>query len=331
MSGLYDDQLVETLRRGAESLVARWGLPDGTAVALLTISENATFLARHPDRREQVILRVHRPGYHTKTEIESELAWIMDLRAQEVVETPAPLQTTDGEHIAGFGMNGEYRHVVAFEFMTGTEPAPSDALVDGFHRLGAISARLHRHARNWKRPVGFARKTWDFDTTVGPAPHWGDWRDGLGLQSDGKALLERTCSDLRRRLAEYGTGPERFGLIHADLRLANLLIDGDRLGVIDFDDCGFGWFGYDFAAAVSFIEHDPIIPNLQAAWIEGYRTVADLPGADEAMLATFIMLRRLLLLAWIASHSETPTAQQMGVSYSEGTLEIADRFLTAAR
>ncbi len=38
------------------------------------------------------------------------------------------------------------------------------------------------------------------------------------------------------------------------MRLANLLIDGDRVTLIDFDDCGFGWFMYDFAAAISFFE-----------------------------------------------------------------------------
>ena len=57
-------------------------------------------------------------------------------------------------------------------------------------------------------------------------------------------------------------------------------MEGDRLGVIDFDDCGFGWLVYDFAAAISFLEHDPIVPALQQAWIAGYATVAPL-GAEE--------------------------------------------------
>jgi len=330
MSGLYDDQMIESLRQGAESLVGEWGLPSETEVKLLTISENATFLAENPETGDRVILRVHRPGYHTHAEIESELAWIADLRGKGVVDTPAPLPTLGGSYLAGFGMNGEHRPVAAFEFMTGSEPAPSEALVDGFRKLGAISARLHAHARAWKRPDAFIRKTWNFETTVGPTPHWGDWRNALGLEKTDLGLLERTCGELQKALAAYGTGPERFGLIHADLRLANLLIEGDRLGVIDFDDCGFGWFVYDFAAAVSFIEHDPILPDLQAAWAEGYRTVANLPEEDEAMLPVFVMLRRLLLTAWIASHSETPTAQEMGPAYSFGTLEIAEQFLSAA-
>ena len=58
-------------------------------------------------------------------------------------------------------------------------------------------------------------------------------------------------------------------------------MDGRDLGVIDFDDCGFGWYMYDLAAAVSFIEHDPRVPELIDAWARGYRTVLELPAAVE--------------------------------------------------
>ena len=44
-------------------------------------------------------------------------------------------------------------------------------------------------------------------------------------------------------------------------------------------------------------------------------------------MPAFIMLRRILLTAWIASHSETPTAEAMGVPYTFGTLDLAETFL----
>jgi Ser/Thr protein kinase RdoA (MazF antagonist) len=103
----------------------------------------------------------------------------------------------------------------------------------------------------------------------------------------------------------------------------------DRLGVIDFDDCGFSWYFYDFAAAVSFIEHQPIVPELQAEWVSGYRNVAPVSNADEAMLPTFVMLRRMLLTAWIASHSETDTARTLGTNYTQETVAMGERFLRA--
>ncbi len=331
MAGLYDDAFVERLRQGALGLAPQWGLGPDTDVRLLTLSENATFLARDPAASAPVILRVHRPDYHTSTEIESELAWIEALRAEGAVDTPEPLRLADGGHIAAFQDGDQIRHVVGFEFMTGAEPDESGDLAPGFEMLGAISARLHGHVQRWSPPTTFRRKTWNWDTAFGDAPLWGNWRAALGLTAEGRAVLERLALALRDRLAAYGTGPDRFGLVHADLRLANLLVDGDRLGVIDFDDCGMSWFVYDFAAAISFLETEAYIPDLQAAWLKGYRAVAPLGEEHEAMIPTFILFRRLLLTAWIASHAETETAAWAGLGvFTEGTIALAEEYLSEA-
>lgn len=330
MAGLYDDDFLTALRLGAESLAPEWGLSQDASVSLLSISENATFRADDPSRDAPVILRVHRPDYHSRAEIESELAWIDALRADGVVATPEPLRTRSGARLAEFGHVGARRHVAAFAFMTGAAPESGAGLAEGFGLLGEISARLHAHVRRWKPPPGFTRKTWNFETTIGDAPHWGPWRESLGLDAQGAALLARCADALRASVMAYGTGPDRFGLIHADLRLANLLVEGDRLGVIDFDDCGFGWFVYDFAAAVSFLETEPFIPDLAEAWVAGYRSVAPLSDEDAAMIPAFVMLRRLMLTAWIASHAETPTAREAGLeTYTRGTLDLAEAWLAS--
>ena len=194
--------------------------------------------------------------------------------------------------------------------------------------LGAISARLHQHVQTWTPPEGFTRKTWDFDSAFGTQPLWGDWRAALGLTPEGRAVLQELCGVLETRLNAYGKAADRFGLVHADLRLANLLARDDRLGVIDFDDCGFSWFIYDFAAAISFHETHDIVPALQDAWVAGYRSVAPLDDAHVAMIPTFILYRRLLLTAWIASHVETETAAEAGhAAFTEGTIALARAYL----
>jgi Ser/Thr protein kinase RdoA (MazF antagonist) len=324
---LYDESFLMRLEEGLRGALARWGLSDGTQLKLLTISENATFQAHDPVTGHDIVFRVHRPGYHTRAEIESELAWLAALSRHDVVPTLTPVPQLDGSLIADIYDDGTVRHTVAFALLKGKEPAEGDDLARWFRELGAINARLHAHARTWQRPEGFVRKTWDYETMLGDVKLWGDWRGALGLDEEGRQVLERATRVLRDLLDAYGTGQDRFGLIHADMRVANLLVDGDTLSVIDFDDCGFGWYLYDFAAAISFIEHEPYVSELQAAWIEGYRTVAPLPDMECAILPVFIMLRRILLTAWIASHSETLTAQEMGEAYTHGTVALARAFL----
>ena len=325
---LYQDAFLQRLEKGLRATLPKWGLRETAPVSLLTISENATYVVEDEENNRRLVLRVHRPAYHTEAEILSELAWIATLREAGVVETPSPVAAVDGMLLCSFPDGDTHRYVVAFEHMSGKEPDPSDDLVKWYGRLGEINARLHRHSRDWQRPPNFVRKVWNFDTIIGKDAYWGDWRKGLGLTEEGRAILERTAQQLERQTHAYGAGPDRFGLIHCDMRLANLLVEGNRLGVIDFDDCGLSWFPYDFAAAVSFIETEPYLGDLMAAWVDGYRKASALSKEDEAALPMFVMLRRMQLTAWIASHAETPTAQSMGEPYTQGTVDLAEAFLS---
>jgi Ser/Thr protein kinase RdoA (MazF antagonist) len=322
------EALIEDLRIDLAGAMPRWGFSPRAEMSLLSHSENTTFLAKDPGTGEELVLRVQRNGYHRPEEIRSELAWIAALIEDRVVATPRPVPSRDGTLLCALQLGGTARHVVAFERMTGHEPDPMKALTAWFRELGMINARLHRHAATWQRPAWFTRKTWDFDAMLGNRPLWGDWRGAPGLGATEKILLQKVSDGLARRLSVYGSDTGKFGLVHADLRLANLLVNSESLGVIDFDDCGFSWNFYDFAASVSFLEHQPIIPELQAAWLDGYRTIGTISKDDEAMFPVFVMLRRMLLTAWIASHPEADAARLYGGSFAVGTVDMGERFLS---
>ena len=55
-----------------------------------------------------------------------------------------------------------------------------------------------------------------------------------------------------------------------------------------YDDAGQGWFLYDFASAVSFIETRPDLEQLIDAWVAGYRSQSELSDAEVAEIPTFI-------------------------------------------
>ena len=310
--------------------VARYDLPDGLAIALLNLSENATYKVEHAASGRRWALRIHRDGYHSHAAIASELAWAIDLRQSGIVTTPVPIRGRNGELIQSVAHPRMLRprNVVLFDWETGAEPGIGEDLIAPFEVLGEVTARMHRHVMQWQRPPGFERLTWDFETSLGEdRPHWGRWRDGMGIDHDRAQLFGRTVGRIGERLKAYGKGPDRFGLIHCDLRLANLLIDAGKVKVIDFDDCGFGWFMYDAATPLSFYEDDPQVPALVKSWVRGYRKVIDLSRDDEAEIPTFIMLRRLLLIAWIGSHSETDLAKSLGLPFTEGTVGLCEAYL----
>jgi len=315
----------------ARDSLPRHGIDPAAALTLLNISENATYAVDDPASGTRSVLRVHRPGYHSIEAIRSELAWIAALQAGHVVDTPAALPAPGGELVVpGRHPDGEVRQTVRFAWVDGSEPA-GESLIEDFRTLGAVTARLHEHARGWLRPAGFTRFTWDYRTSIGPAGHWGRWQDGMSVGPAELEILGRLDAELERRLAQYGTGPDRFGLVHADMRLANLLVAGHgparAVNVIDFDDCGFSWFMYDLGSSLSFIEHEPGVPELVDAWVRGYREVRPLPAQDLAMLASFVLMRRLLLVAWIGSHADTDLAREMGAEYTATSCDLAETYL----
>jgi Ser/Thr protein kinase RdoA (MazF antagonist) len=219
------------------------------------------------------------------------------------------------------------RYMVLFEFVEGEQPDEEGDLEGAFEELGEIAARTHEHSRTWQRPTNFERLTWNIDTVFGPDANWGDWRDAPNVTPGIREVLERVEARVRERMKAFGQGADRYGLIHADMRLANLLAGRNRTRLIDFDDCGFGWFLYDFATGISFMEDDPRVPALKRAWVRGYEKVRPLSDAEKAEIDTFVMLRRMALLAWIGSHIEAPEPQEMAPHFARVTAELGAEWL----
>jgi Ser/Thr protein kinase RdoA (MazF antagonist) len=313
----------------AERALVEYDLGPESALSLLNLSENATYAVEDAGTGTRSILRVHRQNYHRAHEIESELDWLEALRRDSDLTVPTVLPARDGRRVVTVNADGTPRHVVHFEMVSGAEPDEATLTVEDFHTLGRITAALHEHSHAWTRPSGFSRFSWDWDHSLGDQPRWGRWQDAEGVGKQEHELLDRAERLLRQRLTDYGTGPDRFGLIHADLRLANLLVDGATITVIDFDDCGFGWFYYDFGTAVSFIEDDPALPDWQESWTAGYRSRRPLAAADEDMLASFVLLRRLLLLAWMGTHSHSKESRTKAITYAVGSCTLAERYLSS--
>lgn len=308
----------------ARDALPHWGFSDRAQTLLVNLSENATFRVWEGSRT--AMLRVHRAGYHDRVAIESELSWMAALRADLGLRTPVHVPTKAGAPVVTLADDrGRERHAVLFEVIDGTEPPPDD-LERHLPGLGAVAARMHAHVQTWQPPAEFTRFRWDVPATLGADARWGRWQHAPGVDGAALELLGRASRTAAERLADFGYSADRFGLIHADMRLANLLV-AQEVAVIDFDDSGFCWYLYDLAATLSFVEDDPRVPAWCAAWLRGYEQVRPLSVAERAMLPTFIVLRRLMLLAWLGSHHFTETARQLAPTYAAGTCALAETYL----
>jgi Ser/Thr protein kinase RdoA (MazF antagonist) len=113
-----------SIERLARAALPAYDLPDDAEVTLLNLTENATFRVNSGAR--DLIVRVHRAGYHTSQEIASELAWIAALGSDTGINVPRVVPTRDGDQILTLRSSPlpDERHHVAFEVIAGREPMP---------------------------------------------------------------------------------------------------------------------------------------------------------------------------------------------------------------
>jgi len=161
---------------------------------------------------------------------------------------------------------------------------------------------------------------------IGPGCRWGQWRD-VGFTRAEQRLLDGVEASAIAVAAAAARTPQSWGLIHADLRPSNLMIDADQLTVIDFDDCGFSWFLYDFASALTFQEHLDEAPRMARDWITGYRQVRPVERADETVACALSMIRRLQMLGWTTTHREDALPPALWGAQRSGTLQVAENYL----
>ena len=297
------------------------------SVNLVSLSENATYVVNLADG-SAVVARLHRPGFRSPQEIRSELAWITALRRDAVVHTPAIIADAAGRELHEFAVQGQSRYVVVFEFIEGRSPADehAGALIDRFTEIGKISRALQDHARAWTPPPDFARVTWSPEFILGlKDASWESWRLNKEVTPAVAERLDAVEAHALVTLQRYRMRhPDRFGLIHTDLRSTNLLVHHGRTTVIDFDDCGFGFPMWDLAGALSFIEAEPHVADLVAAWIRGYGGV---DADDLATIPALIIMRRLQLVGWMNTRQGTPEHERMVGVYVPQTERIGAEFL----
>lgn len=320
----------EALKAAAVQVAGRWGL-DVAEIELLSMTENAVFGINTVDG-DRAVLRMHRPGYNTRAQMESELVWLESLRTAGL-DAPAPRHTVDGEAYVAVAVGGAVRQVGVIDWVDGVAleavlQKDRSLVEDHYRRLGSIMARIRAHAERWDPPPGFDRRRWDAEGLVGDDPLWGRFWAVSALTHGQRDVFSRARRVLHDRLAALPLDRSVFGLIHADLHLTNILASDDRLVVIDFDDAGFGWYPYEMAVALQPVVDEPWFDDARRALIDGYRNVHPVSDDELNWLPMFITVRSLILVGWLDARPELGLGEQLPELIADAERDV-EQFLSS--
>lgn len=316
----------------AKAALFQWDIP-APQIELVSVSENRVYRVESSSGKVYA-LRIHRPGYHTLAELNSELDWTTALH-EAGVSVPAPIRTRDGEGYATLLLPGtqETRDVGVIEWVDGNilgstlgDEATPDAVAESYNKVGRMLASMHNQAAGWSLPAGFKRHSLDADGFMGEAPFWGAFWENPSLTSQQKELFLEARSAIYQRLLDLRKPENLYSMIHADLHPHNIMVTDRGFMAIDFDDAGFGWHHYDLAVALFNHWRRPNYEVFVRSLLAGYREVRSFSHDDEAHLTMFLLIRALALLGWVDQRRELdhsdfePTLIKIAVEESEAFL-----------
>lgn len=298
---LTQDQQVAAIEDLGRNALRQFGV-EATEIKPLVHAENTTY--KISSSQGDFCLRVSRPGYQSSENIQSEIQFLVAL-AEAGFPVPVPYE---GRMVrASSPKVPQERDCVLLRWQEGE-------FVDGFsvpqsRNIGRLMAELHEFGRNWTMPEGFHRQQlheWAFGDHDEPALA----AKPEGIDQADFDLLVQTDKEARDLIKSLPRTPAHFGLMHADLHQGNLLFDGDEVRAIDFDDLGWGFWMYDFAAALAYQIPKPHYGDVRAAMLSGYAEICPLPPDAEALLSPFLRLRLTGVACWIIRRTDNPRMRE---------------------
>ncbi len=309
----------------AEVALTHWHLkPD--SIQVVSQSENIVFKIVTLDQRAYA-LRLHRPGYHSLQELESEQIWIQALD-KFGLQVPINLKSHLGKLFPAVDCGETTRYAGLINWFDG-EPLiklseQRQALINPMAFLGDTCARMHNQASQWPVPADFVRPQLDVDGFFGAHAFWGEFWEvpDLTVRQKDQFLLIR--EKLITLLSQYGKPNGTYSMIHADMHEGNVMVSGDDFLLIDFDDAGFGWHQYDLAVVLFNHAESDDYKMREDTLIKSYRKTRNLSEDDLTLLPYFILIRALVTVSWLHFR---PEHHQPGlvVSFIDRALRIATR------
>jgi len=320
-TGFFDqpqDVVIKQLEAFSLQILSSYPI-DVKSVVSINYEYNATLKVETTDG-QLFALRINTNSPRTPENLKAEIAFVRLLAEDGRVKVPHPIENREGNFYTSIlhEASGRMFHCVLYSWILGEELEEEPQNEQQLSALGAAMATMHLAVEGFDLPEGSSLPTFD-------DPLW--WTEDFLLSE--KSVLDAEAKDLiSRALAAIKSGVAKFyangtpRVIHADMHGGNALWYEGSLSVIDFDDCGIGFPLQDLATALYYLD----TPEQDAAFRQGYESIAPVPQCSEKELSMLFLQRRIVLLNYLYETSNLEH-RSMIPEYQEETLRRIKNFL----
>jgi Ser/Thr protein kinase RdoA (MazF antagonist) len=232
--------------------------------------------------------------------VKGEMTWLAALSHEAGLPVPEPVPTLAGELLTRIATPGVpqgrivslMRWIDGRRLTTGFRPSH-------FRAWGRMLARLHEFSAGWQPPEGFERPVWDWEGQLGGRYFRCTVEELVASMPEHlQEPFQIVSQEARSVMKGLGTGPDAYGLIHADMYPENVLFKVGEAYSIDFEDCGFGYWLWDIAIALCLWPWTEEWHWRRDAFLEGYAQVRTLPESQLRHLDLFMATQYATMVLW---------------------------------
>jgi Ser/Thr protein kinase RdoA (MazF antagonist) len=166
---------------------------------------------------------------------------------------------------------------------------------------GGLIGKLHRVTQGYPK--------WEYCVNLNTSKEYLTWKSEWESfhQMCKEPAVKHAWKEIRENLRSLPIQRDSFGFIHNDPHLWNILVEGEKLTLIDFDVANHHWFINDVAIACQHVlstlsgrlsqpvHHRDRLVDFLKEFLKGYEHENDLPKEWLVHLDLFFAYRRILL------------------------------------
>lgn len=280
-------------------------------IEFIKYSANAIFRVTDTQNK-QYALRINPEKHHAQQAILEEILWMNHILETTDLIIPTPIKTLSNHYCieeSHPSIPGS-RVCLLFEWLPGKKKWKS--INENYaNNLGELIAKLHHSGLHLKMQH---RNYWLADGLVGAetATFY-----NVEKLSDVTNHDQQIITSARRVVHTILKDQEqkhldKTGTIHSDTQPNNILVNQGKFSIIDFDECGMGFYNDDLAVALCAFEHvtegnpHKSFHLLKTALLDGYSKYMPLSEEDIRLLPYFMLARKLVTIAWLEAHKINP-------------------------
>lgn len=261
----------------AQQLKDYYGLDSPTCKNLNTL---ANYAIEVTSPTSHFALKIYNPASRAATEVQ----WEIDLTLH-LIKNGAPVANPvagkNDSYLQTFVVDGQDLATVLFEWAAGQKPKPE---LSTYTLIGKAAAQIHNAANSFTSAL--PREKYDVHELID------DQLKRMKTPLEESDQYQRVF-DLSERMRKIITNPNLdYGVIHNDLTLDNVHLDGDTLTVFDLDSAAESWRAAEAWGVLRAAE------DRFKAWLEGYRSVRKFSEDDEKAVAAFGIVEDIRNVVW---------------------------------